>query len=90
VSHEGSARPSEVLAALFGADVAPRAELARLGLWAREPGSAHDGVVGAPSSVDPLDIESLRRQPAPGAQLDAAAEPDAGSDGEIAPDAATP
>ena len=30
-SHEGSARPSEVLAALFGADVAPRAELARLG-----------------------------------------------------------
>ncbi len=28
VSHEGSARPSEVLAALFAADVAPRAELA--------------------------------------------------------------
>jgi radical SAM-linked protein len=84
VSHEGSARPSEVLAALFGADLAPRAEIARLGLWAREPAS--DGVLAGPS-VDPLDVESLRRHPTPAAGAVLEAEP---SDDEIAPDAAAP
>src|SRR5581483_6163056 len=86
VSHEGSARPSEVLAALFGADVGPRAELARLGLWAREPGSADAGMHPG-LSVDPLDVETLRRHPTPAA----GAAPDAPpSDDEIAPDAAAP
>ena len=64
VSHEGSARPIEVLSALFGAEVAPRAEIARLGLW-------------APGSVDPLDVESLRRQPAAAVPVSAAVDPDA-------------
>jgi radical SAM family uncharacterized protein/radical SAM-linked protein len=34
VSHEGSARPIEVLTALFGAEVAAEAEIARTALWA--------------------------------------------------------
>ncbi len=70
VSHEGSARPIEVLSALFGADVAPRAEIARLGLW-------------APGSVDPLDVDSLRRQPAAAAPV-LAADSDSDADAAVA------
>jgi radical SAM-linked protein len=86
VSHEGSARPSEVLAALFAADVAPRAELAdiasraelaRFGLWATD---------AAGTSIDPLDIESLRRYPA----ATAVVAPEADGDAAAAPDAAAP
>ena len=86
VSHEGSARPSEVLAALFGADLAPRAELARLGLWAREPGrnSDSDGAF-AERAVDPLDVESLRRHATPAAGTAPELEP---TGDEIAPDTA--
>jgi hypothetical protein len=91
VSHEGSARPSEVLAALFGADLAPRAELARLGLWAREPGRNCDSdgadIAGAFAgrSVDPLDVESLRRHATPAAGTAPEPEP---TDDESAPDTA--
>jgi radical SAM family uncharacterized protein/radical SAM-linked protein len=85
VSHEGSARPSEVLAALFGADLAPRAELARLGLWAREPGRNGDSDRAlAGLSVDPLDVESLRRHSTPAVGT----APDGNVDDEIAPDTA--
>ncbi|HVV52197.1 MAG TPA: TIGR03936 family radical SAM-associated protein, partial [Polyangia bacterium] len=50
VSNEGSARPVEVLAALWGAEAAEAADLARLALWAEE-------------RVDPLGIAELRRRP---------------------------
>ncbi len=50
VSHEGSARPVEVVTALCGADVALDAELARTALWARE-GDAH---------LDPMVLIPLR------------------------------
>jgi radical SAM family uncharacterized protein/radical SAM-linked protein len=52
VSHEGSARPAEVVRALFGDDVAAGAELARLGIWAADAGGR---------AVDPLRLEELRR-----------------------------
>jgi radical SAM family uncharacterized protein/radical SAM-linked protein len=52
VSQEGSARPVEVVRALFGEDVAAGTELARLALWASEAGDA---------AVDPLRLEVLRR-----------------------------
>jgi radical SAM family uncharacterized protein/radical SAM-linked protein len=52
VSHEGSARPIEVVTALLGADVAGDTELARLALHA-------DG------GLDPLRPLDLRRGPAP-------------------------
>ena len=73
VSHEGSARPVEVMRALFGDDVAAGTELARLGLWAIDAGGA----------VDPLSLELLRRVPAgaavagvaPGGERAAAAAP---------------
>jgi len=54
VSQEGSARPVEVVRALFGDDVAAGTELARLALWATE---------GEDTAVDPLRLESLRRRP---------------------------
>jgi radical SAM-linked protein len=47
VSHEGSARPAEVVAVLFGEAVAADVELARLGLHAEDDG-------------DPLRIDELR------------------------------
>jgi radical SAM-linked protein len=56
VSHEGSARPTEVMRALFGDDVAAGTELARLALWARGAGDA--GAV-----IDPLDLAALRARP---------------------------
>jgi radical SAM family uncharacterized protein/radical SAM-linked protein len=40
VSHEGSARPIEVIEALAGAEVAAEADLARLGLWGGGDGAA--------------------------------------------------
>ena len=69
VSHEGSARPIEVLTALFDAELAPRAELARLALWGRE-GAATDGALADAGSgvdarlIDPLDLSRLRHHPA--------------------------
>jgi radical SAM-linked protein len=51
VSHEGSARPIEVLTSLFDAETAARAEIARLGLWS----------VDGDAWVDPLDVAALRR-----------------------------
>jgi radical SAM family uncharacterized protein/radical SAM-linked protein len=53
VSHEGSARPIEVLSTLFDPEIAARAEIARLGLWGR------DTAVGG--LIDPLNLERLRR-----------------------------
>jgi hypothetical protein len=54
VSHEGSARPVEVVRALFGEDVAERTDLARLALWATEgDGQQHQ--------IDPMRLELLRR-----------------------------
>jgi radical SAM family uncharacterized protein/radical SAM-linked protein len=55
VSHEGSARPIEVVRALLGEDVAERTDFARLGLWATE---------GDDTAVDPMHLEALRRVPA--------------------------
>ncbi|HXI55442.1 MAG TPA: TIGR03936 family radical SAM-associated protein, partial [Polyangia bacterium] len=55
VSHEGSARPSEVITALFGPALAARAELARLALWSSDPG-------GARTLIDPLDVPALRQR----------------------------
>ena len=60
VSNEGSARPSEVVAALFGPEVAADAELARLALHAE-------------GGVDPLQTLELRREaPVEAATLPAA------------------
>jgi hypothetical protein len=67
VSHEGSARPSEVVRTLFGEDVGERAELARLALWAR-PGDD----LGGDADVDPLHLDVLRGRPAVAAPGDAA------------------
>jgi radical SAM family uncharacterized protein/radical SAM-linked protein len=50
VSNEGSARPSEVVAALFGADVAAETDLARLALWGDD-------------RTDPLHPPELRAHP---------------------------
>jgi radical SAM family uncharacterized protein/radical SAM-linked protein len=50
VSNEGSARPSEVVAALFGADVAAETDLARLALW----GEGGEGGEGGNGRTDPL------------------------------------
>ena len=58
VSAEGSARPSEVVTALFGEAIAARTELARLAIWSSRGG---DGVSAA-SLVDPLDLEALRQR----------------------------
>src|SRR5205814_9861037 len=61
VSHEGSARPSEIVRVLFGDDAALDADLARLAIWAGEAGDA---------TIDPLRVAVLRRRPplaAPGA-----------------------
>jgi hypothetical protein len=48
VSHEGSARPVEVVRALWGEDVAARTDFARLALRASE-------------DTDPMHLEGLRR-----------------------------
>jgi hypothetical protein len=51
VSAAGSAKPSEVIEALWGQEIADRTSLARVGLWAMD----RDQV------VDPLDADALRR-----------------------------
>jgi radical SAM family uncharacterized protein/radical SAM-linked protein len=71
VSHEGSARPAEVVRALFGEDVASGTELARLALWA-ESAADGDGIVGygvgavrggaEDTAIDPLRLDVLRRR----------------------------
>jgi len=79
VSHEGSARPIEVLAALFDPEVAARAEISRLALW---------GLAEAGERVDPLDLERLRRH---GTVLAAAGAPgDDAVAGDEGPEAAAP
>jgi radical SAM-linked protein len=62
VSHEGSARPVEVVRALFGDDVAAGTELGRLALWAES--AAPDGAPEGPDAgaIDPLSLEVLRRR----------------------------
>jgi radical SAM-linked protein len=52
VSHEGSARPSEVVAALWGTEIAAETDLARLALHAEQ-------------GLDPLRPAELRRGPQP-------------------------
>jgi radical SAM family uncharacterized protein/radical SAM-linked protein len=58
ISHEGSARASEVVEALFGAEVAAETDLARRALWAEQGGER----------IDPLRLVALRARPtaAPG------------------------
>jgi len=51
VSAAGSAKPSEVIEALWGQEIAERTSLARVGLWAMD----RDQV------VDPVDADALRR-----------------------------
>ncbi len=51
-SNEGSARPSEVVAALYGAEVAAETDLARLGLWG-------EGGTGESGRTDPLHQPAL-------------------------------
>ncbi|HET6282044.1 MAG TPA: TIGR03936 family radical SAM-associated protein, partial [Polyangia bacterium] len=57
VSHQGSARPSEVVTALFDGEIAGQVELARTALWAVDE--------SRPSSplLDPLETEDLRARP---------------------------
>jgi radical SAM family uncharacterized protein/radical SAM-linked protein len=66
VSQEGSARPVEIVRALFGDDVAAGTELARLALWATE---------GDDAAVDPLRLEVLRHRPIVAAPVAVAATP---------------
>jgi radical SAM family uncharacterized protein/radical SAM-linked protein len=68
VSHEGSARPAEVVRSLFGDDVAAGAELARLALAAESADAGGE-------AIDPLRLEVLRRRTptGPGAPPAAAA-----------------
>ena len=54
VSHEGSARPSEVIEALFGPEIAVETDLARRALWGELAGER----------VDPLNLAPFRSRPA--------------------------
>jgi radical SAM family uncharacterized protein/radical SAM-linked protein len=76
VSHEGSARPSEIMRVLFGEDAAAGADLARLAIWASQIGLPD---VPDDAVVDPLSVAVLRRNlpvaPAPGADALVAAAP---------------
>jgi radical SAM family uncharacterized protein/radical SAM-linked protein len=56
ISHEGNARPAEVLEALVGEEAAREAHVARVALWAGGPGA------GGPL-LDPLDLSALRVRP---------------------------
>jgi radical SAM family uncharacterized protein/radical SAM-linked protein len=76
VSHEGSARPSEVLATLLGPEAACGAELARLALWAVDDAGgatteAREGEGSRESGqrIDPLDLERLRQKHLPAAAV---------------------
>jgi radical SAM family uncharacterized protein/radical SAM-linked protein len=53
ISTEGSAKPVEVIEALFGAGVANETQLARVGLWAHEGGRL----------LDPMDVAAFRHYP---------------------------
>jgi radical SAM family uncharacterized protein/radical SAM-linked protein len=59
VSQEGSARPVEVIEALFGAEVAAETDLARRALWAEQSGGRQ------PERIDPLHMPALRARPLP-------------------------
>ncbi|HEY2731448.1 MAG TPA: TIGR03960 family B12-binding radical SAM protein [Polyangia bacterium] len=74
VSHEGSARPSEIARVLFDEETAARTDLARLAIWASQP-----GLPGEPedAAVDPLCVAVLRRRPAVVAPASASGEPTA-------------
>ena len=52
VSVEGSAKPAEIVEALWGEAAAPDTSFARVGLWAVGEGGRR---------IDPLDVEALRR-----------------------------
>ncbi|HVR00759.1 MAG TPA: hypothetical protein VMT47_01380, partial [Polyangia bacterium] len=74
VSHEGSARPSEIARVLFNEETAARTDLARLAIWASQaglPGEPED------AAVDPLRVAVLRRRPAVVAPAPAGGEPTA-------------
>ncbi len=60
VSALGSARPSEVVEALFGPEIAADASLARLGLRANLP-AVEGQELATGNGFDPLDLEALRR-----------------------------
>jgi radical SAM family uncharacterized protein/radical SAM-linked protein len=64
VSAEGSARPSEVVTALAGAEAAEAADFVRIALW----GAAE--AAGAPATVDPMHVALLRRGRPAGAAAD--------------------
>jgi uroporphyrinogen decarboxylase len=58
VSHEGSARPSEIVRVLFGEDAALGADLARLAIWAGQaalPGEPDDATIDGFAWPDPAD-----------------------------------
>ena len=57
VSHEGSARPSEIVTALFDEEIAGQVELARTALWALDDSGASTRL------LDPLETEDLRARP---------------------------
>ncbi|HVZ72165.1 MAG TPA: TIGR03960 family B12-binding radical SAM protein [Polyangia bacterium] len=60
VSHEGSARPVEVVRALFGDDasVSVGADFARLALWANEAGEL---AAADAATIDPMRLDAIRR-----------------------------
>ncbi len=62
ISTEGSARPSEVIEALFGREVAADTDLARRALWGED-------------RADPLRVPAARPRPAPAAPAAASAAP---------------
>jgi len=53
VSHEGSARPIEVIEALLGPEIAAETDLARRALWGEQGGER----------VDPLRLSAFRTRP---------------------------
>jgi radical SAM family uncharacterized protein/radical SAM-linked protein len=60
VSHEGSARPSEIVRVLFDDDTAEGTDLARLAIWASQVGLPDEPDDAA---IDPLRVAVLRRRP---------------------------
>ena len=80
VTTEGSAKPIEVVEALWGPEVAARAAIARVGLWAadsdrlRDPLGAPLATRGEAKLIDPLDAEALRQSAQEMAAADDSAE----------------
>jgi len=68
VSVEGSAKPAEIVEALWGEAAVPDTSFARVGLWAAGDGGRR---------IDPLDVEALRRVRAVSAPAGAEAGPGA-------------